>query len=58
MYGRNAHTNLLQIPEYPFYFIVGFGFLAYALILLPLPRIARRAAEPTRISPTLAGNIG
>jgi TRAP-type C4-dicarboxylate transport system permease small subunit len=34
MYGRNAHTNLLLIPEYPFYLIVGIGFLTYALILL------------------------
>jgi TRAP-type C4-dicarboxylate transport system permease small subunit len=34
VYGRNAHTNLLQIPEYPFYLIVGVGFLAYTVILL------------------------
>jgi TRAP-type C4-dicarboxylate transport system permease small subunit len=34
VYGRNAHTNLLIIPEYPFYLIVGSGFLTYALILL------------------------
>jgi TRAP-type C4-dicarboxylate transport system permease small subunit len=32
--GRNAHTNLLQIAEYPFYLIVGAGFLTYAAILL------------------------
>jgi TRAP-type C4-dicarboxylate transport system permease small subunit len=34
VHGRNAHTNLLQIPEYPFYLIVGLGFLTYALILV------------------------
>jgi TRAP-type C4-dicarboxylate transport system permease small subunit len=34
VYARNAHTNLLTIPEYPFYLIVGFGFLTYAVILL------------------------
>jgi TRAP-type C4-dicarboxylate transport system permease small subunit len=34
VHGRNAHTNLLQIPEYPFYVIVGLGFLTLALILL------------------------
>ena len=45
VYGRNAHTNLLQIPEYPFYFIVGFGFLTYALVLL-YRAFAERATEP------------
>jgi TRAP-type C4-dicarboxylate transport system permease small subunit len=45
VYGRNAHTNLLQIPEYPFYLIVGFGFLAYALILL-FRALGERAGEP------------
>ena len=34
VHGRAAHTNMLQIPEYPFYAIVGFGFLTYAVILL------------------------
>ncbi len=34
VYGRNAHTNLLQIPEYPFYLIVGLGFLTYAVTLV------------------------
>jgi TRAP-type C4-dicarboxylate transport system permease small subunit len=34
VHGRNAHTNLLQISEYPFYAIIGFGFLTYSLILL------------------------
>jgi TRAP-type C4-dicarboxylate transport system permease small subunit len=44
VYGRNAHTNLLQIPEYPFYLIVGLGFLTYALILL-YRALAERDAE-------------
>jgi TRAP-type C4-dicarboxylate transport system permease small subunit len=34
VYGRNAHTNLLGVPEYPFYLIVGLGFLIYAVILV------------------------
>jgi TRAP-type C4-dicarboxylate transport system permease small subunit len=41
--GRNAHTNMLQIAEYPFYAIVGLGFLTYTLILL-----YRAAAGPGR----------
>jgi TRAP-type transport system small permease protein len=34
VYARGARTNLLQIPEYPFYGIVAFGFLVFAVILL------------------------
>jgi TRAP-type C4-dicarboxylate transport system permease small subunit len=45
VYGRNAHTNLLQIPEYPFYLIVGVGFLTYAVILL-YKAAAERGAQP------------
>ena len=45
VHGRNAHTNLLAIPEYPFYLIVGFGFLTYALILL-YRAVAERSREP------------
>jgi TRAP-type C4-dicarboxylate transport system permease small subunit len=46
VYRRNAHTNLLQIPEYPFYAIVGLGFLTYALIL-----IYRALVEPDAEAP-------
>jgi TRAP-type C4-dicarboxylate transport system permease small subunit len=48
VYRRSAHTNLLQIPEYPFYLIVGAGFLTYTIILLYRFATARRAeaAEP------------
>jgi TRAP-type C4-dicarboxylate transport system permease small subunit len=42
--SRSAHTNLLLIPEYPFYAIVGLGFLTYMLILLV--RIADRKSGP------------
>jgi TRAP-type C4-dicarboxylate transport system permease small subunit len=42
--GRSAHTNLLAVPEYPFYLIVGFGFLTYAVILLHRA-VAKRDAE-------------
>ena len=34
VYHRGAHTNMLQIAEYPFYAIVGLGFMTYAVILL------------------------
>jgi TRAP-type C4-dicarboxylate transport system permease small subunit len=50
VYGRNAHTNLLQIPEYPFYAIVSLGFLTLALILLykaAAPRSANTGTGPT-----------
>jgi TRAP-type C4-dicarboxylate transport system permease small subunit len=50
VYGRNAHTNLLQIPEYPFYAIVSLGFLTLALILLykaAAPRSASAGTGPT-----------
>jgi TRAP-type C4-dicarboxylate transport system permease small subunit len=46
VYRRNAHTNLLIIPEYPFYLIVGFGFLIYALILLYRALANRESAGP------------
>jgi TRAP-type C4-dicarboxylate transport system permease small subunit len=45
VYSRNAHTNLLGIPEYPFYLIVGLGFLTYAVILLY--RAAVERAQPS-----------
>ena len=45
VYGRGAHTNLLQIPEYPFYVIVGLGFLTYAVILL-YRAAAERGVQP------------
>jgi TRAP-type C4-dicarboxylate transport system permease small subunit len=50
VYGRNAHTNLLQIPEYPFYAIVGLGFLTLAFILLykaAAPRPTDAGTEPS-----------
>jgi TRAP-type C4-dicarboxylate transport system permease small subunit len=50
VYSRNAHTNLLQIPEYPFYAIVSLGFLTLALILLykaATPRPANADTGPT-----------
>ncbi|MPZ59395.1 MAG: TRAP transporter small permease subunit [Rhizobiales bacterium] len=34
VYSRNAHTNMLQIAEYPFYAVAGLGFLAYTAVLL------------------------
>jgi len=46
VYQRNAHTNLLQISEWPFYGIVGLGFLTYALILLYRALSEREAAPP------------
>jgi TRAP-type C4-dicarboxylate transport system permease small subunit len=33
VYSRSARTNLLQIAEYPFYSIVAFGFLVFAIVL-------------------------
>jgi TRAP-type C4-dicarboxylate transport system permease small subunit len=50
VYGRKAHTNLLQIPEYPFYAIVSLGFLTLALILLykaAVPRSTDAGTEPS-----------
>ena len=46
VHGRAAHTNLLQIPEYPFYAIVGVGFLTYAVILLYKAVADRAAPKP------------
>lgn len=34
VHRRAAHTNLLQVAEYPFYAVTGLGFLTYAAILL------------------------
>lgn len=34
VHQRGAHTNLLQISEFPFYALVGLGFLLYAAVLL------------------------
>jgi TRAP-type C4-dicarboxylate transport system permease small subunit len=46
VYHRSAHTNLLQIPEYPFYLTVGAGFLTYAIILLYRFATMRRVDIP------------
>ena len=45
--------NLLDIPHHPFYFVIAFGSLAFALVLvvlglrsaIGLPEIARRKAD-------------